>query len=49
MPTWAACGGTTLSQPEYKRVALLVPAGQRHETLPDLEKERVQFDHRCDV
>ena len=23
MPIGAACGGTTLSQPEYKRVALL--------------------------
>ena len=25
------------------------PSRTTEETLPDLEKERVQFDHRCDV
>ena len=42
------CEWTILTQPEHKRVALLVPLGQLHETLPSLEKEGVQFDHLYD-
>jgi hypothetical protein len=37
-----------LAQPGHKRVALLVPVGQLHETLPSLEREGVPFDHLYD-
>lgn len=42
------CEWTILTRPEHKRVALLVPMGQLHETLPSLEREGVQFDHLYD-
>ena len=42
------CEWTILTQPERKRVALLVPVGQLHETLPSLEREGLQFDHLYD-
>jgi hypothetical protein len=42
------CKWTILTQPAYKRVALLVPVGQLHETLPSLEQEGIQLDHLYD-
>ena len=42
------CEWTILTQPNRKRVALLVPVGQLHQTLPSLEREGLQFDHLYD-
>jgi hypothetical protein len=42
------CEWMILTRPEHKRVALLVPVGQLHETLPSLEREGVQLDHLYD-
>jgi hypothetical protein len=42
------CEWTILTQPDRKRVALLVPIGRLHETLPLLEREGLQLDHLFD-
>ncbi len=42
------CEWTILTEPDRKRVALLVQVGQLHETLPRLEKEGVILDHLYD-
>jgi hypothetical protein len=42
------CEWTILTEPSKKRVALLMPIGRLHETLPALEREGVTLDHLYD-
>ncbi|HQY58185.1 MAG: hypothetical protein KA240_00595 [Nitrospira sp.] len=42
------CEWTILTEPERKRVALLVPIGRLHETLPALERDGLIIDHLYD-
>ena len=42
------CEWTILTEPERKRVALLVPISRLHETLPALERDGLIIDHLYD-
>ncbi len=42
------CEWTILTEPQRKRVALLVPIAQLHETLPSLDREGLVLDHLYD-
>ncbi|MGE3154371.1 MAG: hypothetical protein AB7G48_17245 [Nitrospiraceae bacterium] len=42
------CEWTLLTDPARKRVALLVPVGRLHETLPSLDRKGLPLDHLYD-